>query len=186
MEYNITYGAKVSGAEVVTLALAKQNSNIEHSDTEAYLQLLLDAAVEDAENYTGTSLLQRNVIISFTDWATIYELPLAPIQSITSVKYLDADGAEQTVDTSGYTFYTKDGQHRLQIELDTFPVLDEDAPFPVTVTCVAGFATADMPAFVKSAVMMRFSHKELYREDMAIPTSMDRAFQNALRPIKRW
>ncbi len=186
MEYNVTYGEKESGAAVVTLALAKQNSNIEHSDTEAYLQLLLDAAVEDAENYTGTSLLQRSVIISFSEWALTYELPLAPVQSITSVVYQDENGAEQTLETSQFTFYSNGGRHYVQINVDAWPILDEDAPFPVTVTCVAGYATADMPAFVKSAVMMRFSHKELYREDMPIPTSMDRAFQNALRPIKRW
>ena len=186
MEYNITYGDKVSGAAVVTLALAKQNSNIEHSDTEAYLQLLLDAAVEDAENYTGVSLLQRSVVIAYSDWALNYVLPLAPIQSITSVTYKDENGDTQTVATTDYTFYSNTGQHFLQINLDALPTLDEDTPFPVTVTCVAGYATDDMPAFVKSAVMMRFSHKELYREDMAIPTSMDRAFQNALRPIKRW
>lgn len=186
MEYNITFGALIGSGEVVDLATAKQNSNIEHSDTESYLQILLDAAVEDAENYTGTSILNRNVTMEFSCWEQKYRLPLFPIVSITSVSYFDSEGAEQTLNVADYRLYKNKGNYKLLIKLDSFPDLDEDLDFPVKVVAVAGYADANMPAFVKSAVLLRFSHKEMYREDTPIPTSMDRAFQSALRPLKRW
>lgn len=186
MEYNITYGDVVDVSQVVTLDLAKQNSNIEHSDTDEYLQLLLDAAVEDAENYTGTSILKRNVTMEFSGWARAYVLPHYPLQSITSITYQDADGVEQAVDAADFAFYNNAGLHKLLIRYDSFPALYELADFPVKVVGVAGYENDDMPAFVKSAVLMRFSQKEMYREDSPLPTSMDRAFNAALRPLKRW
>lgn len=187
MEYNITFGAVDAGGDtVIDLDTAKQNSNIEHSDTESYLGILLDAAVQDAEKYTGTSILKRNVTLEFSAWTQAYVLPTYPIQSITSVSYLDTDGAEITLDAADYIFYENAGLHKLLIKLDSFPDLYEIADFPVKVVAVAGYDNADMPAAIKSAVMMRFSQKERFREDQPIPTSHDRAFNAALRPFKRW
>lgn len=187
MQYNITFGAVAAGSKVIDLATAKQNSNIEHSDTEDYLQILLDAAVEDAENYTGTSILKREVTMEFSAWAQAYVLPTYPIQTIDSVSYLDVDGVEQVVNISNYTFYNNAGLHKLLIKLDSFPDIYEIADFPIKIVATAGYDNdAAMPAAIKSAVMMRFSQKEKYREDMPIPTSQDRAFQAALRHLKRW
>lgn len=186
MEYHITKGDPVNGAEVVTLALAKQNSNIEHADSDALLQVYLDGAVEDAESYTGTIILERDVTIQFSGWAARYVLPVYPVKSFTSLKYYDKDGVEQTVDASDYRFYENVGEHRLQMLFDTYPDLEEDNPFPVEIVVRAGYATAAMPAKIKSAVMMRFSQREMYREDQPIPTSQDRAFNALLRPLKRY
>lgn len=186
MEYNVTYGDLVDDPVVVDLPAAKANSNIDTADQDTLLQILLEAAVDDAENYTGTSIRKRNVTIEFESWARIYDLPHYPLQSITSLSYLDSDGAEQTLQASDYKLYYKIGTQRLQIKLDTLPYVDGDADFPIKIEAVAGYDNDKMPGFVKSAVLLRFSHKEMFREDSAIPTSMDRSFQSALRPLKRW
>lgn len=182
MEYNIKYGSVASGAAVVALAQAKINSNIEDSSQDVFLQLLLDASVDDAERYIDSPILEREMMISFSSWDHSIELPIGPIQSIDSLKYRDVNGVEQTVDPSDYRHDTDTGY--LFILIDDFPDLEENNGLPIKLNCTAGYSNDEMPASIQSAVLMRFSHKELYRED--VPTSMDRAFYASLRNLKRW
>lgn len=186
MEYNITFGALISSPVVVDLATAKANSNIDSSDQDALLNILLEASIDDAENHTGASIRKRSVTVEFDQWAKVYDIPHHPVQSITSVSYFDLDGVEQTLDAADYKLYNTNSGPRLQIGLTSLPALDPDTYFPVKVVMVAGFDNDKMPAYVKSAVLLRFSHKEYFREDSAIPTSLDRTFQSALRPLKRY
>lgn len=185
MEYNITYGSKVGNPIVVTLAMAKRNSNIDFSElqNDELLQVLLDASVQDAENYMDTTILERNITITYTGWSTKWELPVYPVKTLTSITYLDANGDTQTVSPSDYMFFESNRCNKVRFTWDTAPELQE-VDFPITVTLVAGYASEDVPASIKSAVLMRFSHKEAFRED--IPTSYNRSFQAALRPFKRW
>lgn len=178
--YDIEYGDPVTGAIVVDLAVAKQNSNIEHSETEAFLQLLLDAAVQEAEDYICNPLLKRKVYVKLSKWITPFLIPVYPVSTIDKVSYMDADGATQEMVTSDYKL--KDGQ--LIIALESLPELGANDLYPVTIELTAGYENNKMPKQAVGAVIMRFSHKELFRED--VPTSYNRAFHSALRPLKRW
>lgn len=178
--YDIEYGDPVDGSQVVSLAVAKQNSNIEHSDTEAFLQVLLDAAVQEAEDYICNPLLKRKVFVKLSKWITPFLIPVYPVSAIDKVSYVDVDGAAQEMAVSDYKL--KDGQ--LIIALETLPELDGNDLYPVTVELTAGYENNNMPKQAVGAILMRFSHKELFRED--VPTSYNRAFHAALRPIKRW
>jgi hypothetical protein len=68
--------------------------------------------------------------------------------------------------------------------MESLPELEEGNMFQVTIKCVGGYDNDKMPKQIVSAVLLRFSHKELFREDM--PTSYERSFHAALRPLKRW
>lgn len=184
MNYSITNGAVIGTPELVTLEQCKANSVIEYSDNDALYTLLRDAAVEDAENYTGQRFKHRNVTISFANWATVLELPLYPVQSITSVTYVDEDGDTQTVALADYLFYETNHTNKLKFSWATAPSLEENNEFPIQVACVVGYADEDVPAAIKHAVLMRFSHKERFREE--IPTRLNTSFYDALRPYKRW
>jgi len=187
--YNINLGSVKAGAMVVDLATAKINSNIEFDEAanDAFLQILLDAAVQDAEGYTGTIILERETAqIEFSNWDDIGYLPVSPINAIGSVKYFDEAGAEQTVDANDYKLLKgSPGQlDKLVFLWDGAPNLSADKILPITITFSAGFSNSEMPAKIKSAIMLRFSHKELYREEM--PTSVNRTFYSSLREFKRW
>lgn len=186
MEYNITYGDIADGLEVVSLEMAKKNSKIETSDENDVLQLFLDAAIEDAENYTGIVISKREVTLSFSEWAKKYVLPISPISSIVSVSYTPPTGADVDLTTDDYTFFNSSGLPKLQINLDSFPSVKNSEPLPIKIVLNAGFEEAEIPKAIKSAILLRFSHKELYREDTPVPTSMDRTFYSALRPFKQW
>src|SRR5690348_12677399 len=65
------------------------------------------AAREWCEEYTGRALAPQTVEIALDSFLgrcgeTAIELPLPPVTSIASVKYIDADGEEQTMDAGDY------------------------------------------------------------------------------------
>lgn len=186
MEYNITYGELVGAPVVVALNVAKRNSGIEiaYVDDDDLLNILLDASIQDAENFIETPIKQRNVVVGLPEWPVRFEMPVYPVTSITNITYKDTNGADQTVDASNYVLYSIDGRNKVKFTWDTAPDLSTDHEFPVSINCVSGYATADVPPSIKSAVLMRFSHKERFRED--VPTSYNRAFHAALRPFKLW
>lgn len=186
MDYNITYGALVGTPVVATLDLAKRNSGIEISYVvdDDLLNVLLDASIQDAENFIETPIRERNITIGLSEWPVRFEMPVYPVNLITSIVYKDIDGADQTVSTSDYVLYSVDGRNKVKFTWDTWPEVSADHDFPISINCVSGYATADVPPSIKSAVLMRFSHKERFRED--VPTSYNRAFHAALRPFKLW
>lgn len=75
----------------------------DETDNDADLQDYVDSAVEYVESYTGTKLATQTVKLRAWgfDCAT-FTLPMAPVQSITSITYVDQDGATQTLDPSVY------------------------------------------------------------------------------------
>lgn len=186
MDYNVVYGDLIGTPSVVTLGNAKMNSNIDTSftDDDALLNILLDAAIEEAEHYIESPIKNRDVTIQLSEWPLTFEVPVYPFANISTITYKDSAGATQTVDASDYVLYEIDRRHKIKFNLDTEPALNEDDFFPITITGQAGYTTADMPDQIKNAVLLRFSHRERFRED--VPTSYNRLFYAALRPFKLW
>lgn len=90
-------------AEPVSLAEAKLHLRVDHAADDDLIEALIVSAREDAEHRIGRALVMQTleqVLDAFPD--AIY-LDMPPIQSVTSVKYLDTAGAEQTLNPSAYT-----------------------------------------------------------------------------------
>lgn len=181
MVQSVTYGA-VTGSSVVSLAIAKKNSNIESDHEDDLLQIILDAAVEDVENYLETPVVARPASFSIAQWPTVLELPIAKVQSIASVTYLDVDGVVQTVIPTDYVLLPNSTGAKLEFVWQEAPELTTNIATPITINMVAGYADGEVSPTIKSAVLMRFSHKERFRED--VPTNLDRMFHAVLMPLK--
>ena len=91
------------GQEPVTLEEAKQHLRVEVAADDALIAALLLAAREWVEGQTGQALVTQTIdwFISY-DWHYPLRLPINPVQSVTSVKYLDDDGVQQTLATDQY------------------------------------------------------------------------------------
>src|SRR4051812_10303685 len=73
--------------------------------TDAAVQDMIPAAREFCEHYTGRALAVRTLEVAldaFPGDSCAIELPMSPATSITSVKYTDTDGAEQTLPDTKY------------------------------------------------------------------------------------
>lgn len=147
--------APATGA--VKLAAAKEFVRIAADDTsfDVELQALLDSAIEDAERITGTRLITQTVLCQASCWHDLRDLPVAPVLSVASVKYLDPDGAEQTLSVDQYRL-TGGGMHWALVRAIgvSWPAIATQ-PDALRVSVVAGYgaAPANVPAAVKVGVL---------------------------------
>lgn len=106
MAYKIITAATT---EPVSLVEARSHLRIEsfgspeaHPD-DGYVSALITVAREWCEKYTGRALASQTIEMALDDFPEdAIELPLTPVTSITSVKYIDEDGIEQTLSNTYY------------------------------------------------------------------------------------
>lgn len=143
----------------VTLAEAKAQCRIVNDDSDARLTAFIAAATAHVEKTLGVSLMERSYRLTLDAFSDAIELPRGPVQSVTSVQYVDEDGATQTVATSDYTVDL--------VSRSAWIVRNSDATWPdlldavnvVTVEYVAGYDT--LPADfddVKAAILLTVQH----------------------------
>jgi len=102
----------------VSIEVAKDRCHVDDDDSDLDIELLIKAATGAIEKHCGI-VLQPSTWEQRYDcwpWATCWNtgaalrLGLAPVRTVDSIKYLDDDGAEQTVDADDwYWNRTPDG-----------------------------------------------------------------------------
>jgi uncharacterized phiE125 gp8 family phage protein len=138
----------------ITMAEARAQCGIYISDTthDAKLSPAYFAAINHVEKVLGRALMAQTWELVLDSFSDTMKIPLAPVQSITSVKYYDADDALQTLSTDCYVF---DGVSNPQAV-----VRAPDASWPevadginkVIIRFVANYTT--VPEAVKFAILV--------------------------------
>ncbi len=143
-------------AEPVTLAEAKAQCGIATSDTtrDTELALKISAARAYVERYCSVRLVTQTLVMACDGFADFARLPEAPIQSVTTVTYVDTAGADQTLPTGDYELRRDGLEPSIASAFGTqWPKVQEGSRISVTVT--AGFGNAaDVPPNIKLAVLM--------------------------------
>lgn len=86
---------------------------------------------------------QRGSHVPWTFTDRPLELPRPPLQSVTSLRYIDLGGTQQTLDPSAYTVDTTSEPGRIVPAYGTTWPSTRDVPNAVEVVFVAGYAEAD-------------------------------------------
>tara|TARA_R110002020_G_scaffold29444_2_gene92826 strand:- start:1841 stop:2782 length:942 start_codon:yes stop_codon:yes gene_type:complete len=154
---------------------------------------LIKAARELVEEYTGRALIQQTWDLFLDDGFPVHGiyLPFAPLTSVTSVKYTDEDGNQQTWATSEYTVDTNSEQGRIVLAYDkTYPAV-RDVIGNVEVRFVAGYGTArtDVPNPINNAIKSIMAHLYDNRSEVvvgSIVAKMPMASRYLLAPYKQW
>lgn len=90
-------------AALLTTAVAKTHARITVSTDDTYVDLLIAAATQAVENWTGRSLLHTVWTWTLPGWwARDEHLPRGPLYTVTHIKYLDNDGVQQTLAADQY------------------------------------------------------------------------------------
>lgn len=165
------YGLKITtgpAAAVVATSDAKLWMRVTHSDEDAVIASLITRATNYVENETRRQLINATYTFSFDMFPhgdVIYS-PVSPLGSVTSIAYLDADGASQTLATSVYGVDTIRDPGRIYLKSGQEWPSTLDQEQAVTITAVAGYGTAstDVPEPLIQAVLMLAAHYYEHRE----------------------
>jgi len=161
--------------EPVTLDEAKAHLRVDGTAEDALITALIQAAREHVESQTGRALITQTwdgTLDSFPARGAIV-LPKPPLVSVTSVKHIDAAGAEQTMNPSDYSVEKPAGPHAQEGRI----LLGYGKSWPstrcqsnaVTIRFEAGYGAADkVPAALKAAMLLAIGDLYQNRERQAL------------------
>lgn len=125
------------------------------TDQDAVFDSMIVAAREWTEQYLSRQLITATwrLKLNAFNW-TFLDLPRQPIQSVTSITYIDTQGVEQTLSPFLYDFSVDSGR--------IAPAYNESWPFtraslePVSITYVAGYGDEghDVPEPIRQAILL--------------------------------
>lgn len=147
--------------EPVTLAEAKKQVHAEyHADDDDYLNRLIAAARDHVEAYTGTHIAQRDVVVKCDCFADFAWFPEAPVRDVV-VKYVDTDGAEQTLSADVYELRADGLEASIALKHgQAWPAVQPGSR--ITVEAEVGYETP--PPAVKHAMLIFISDSFEQRE----------------------
>lgn len=158
--------------EPVSLTEAKLHLRVDATDEDTLITALITAARQLVEEETWRALVTQTWDYVADDWpeGDALAMPRPPLQSVTSITYVDADGVTQTMPAADYIVDTY--QHRV--------VLADDADWPsddlyptsaVRVRYVAGYGAASaVPGPIKQAMLLLIGHLYESREAAIVGT----------------
>ncbi len=169
--------------EPLTIAEAKiaARAPSDVTDEDGLFAEWIASAREDCENFTRRALLTQTWALTLDSfWCNDYMdcgelvLPKPPVQSVTSIVYLDAAGVSQTWGVSNYRTSLPSGPEAARARItpaygvswpQTYPVIGA-----VTITFVAGYGSAveSIPSTLMRYMSGRVAYYYLHREPVAV------------------
>jgi len=142
----------------VTVSELKEHLGLASSDTDQNVRLadLLTSAIEAVERDTRRSLLTQTWQLRLDDFPSEIELWNPPIQSVTSITYVDTSGSTQTVSSSVYVvdIQSEPGIVRLAYGQSWPSIRGDDRGVLVTYVAGYGDTAADVPYELHEAVKL--------------------------------
>lgn len=176
----------------VSVAEAKAHLRVTVSDEDTYIGTLIDAAIAHLDGWTGQlgqAICSQTWRDDHDDFSSSMRLNLYPVQSVSSVKYIDTNGDEQTIDAANYSVLKIEGHYYVVFKSSyTFPALSVTEIPAVKIEYVAGYTTP--PAAICHAIKLMLGAWYENREETVIGVSVARlpdsvAINALLAPYRR-
>lgn len=168
------YALKIDTApaeEPITLAEAKSHIRVDIAEDDLDIILLTKAARLHSEMFTRRSFVTTTwkMTLDYFPHHGIIRMPRPPLASVTSIKYVDTDGTQQTLAASEYAVDTQSEPGRITEAFGvSWPSTRVEAN-AVEIVFVAGFGLAvDVPEDIKHAIKLLVGHWYENREDVTI------------------
>ena len=161
--------------EPVTITEAKLHLRVDHSDEDTFITNLIKVAREWVEDATWRALLTQTWEMRLDTWPTLpLQMPKAPLQSIVSIKYMDEDGVESTVDSSVYDVDTYSEPGRIFFKKNqVWPSVNLYERGAVRIQFKAGWlAAVNVPYKLKAAMLLFIGHLYENREQIIIASGL--------------
>lgn len=151
--------------EVLSLTDVKTQLRVSGTDDDEYFRLVIPSIRDQVEIYLGRALVTSVWEVTYDEFADEMQIPMAPIQSITSVQYRDTDNVLQTLLSTAYQF---DTTGRLKPAYGTDWPSTYERYEAIKITYVAGYNHAgNVPDDIKHAMRLMIGEADLNRENSA-------------------
>jgi len=152
----------------VTLAEAKSHLRVEHDEEDSDIRGLIAGAEDWFQQETGRQFVDKTFIEYRDNFANTMQLPHPPLDSVTSIVYVDTSGTTQTLATATYCVVDTDvepGEVRLAYG-QSWPALRGTPERDVRITYKAGYGASgdEVPHSLKTGVKMLAGHWYEHRE----------------------
>lgn len=175
-------------AHPVNLATAKEHLRLPSNYTaeDNMLNAYIAAAVKIAEDRTNRQLMEATYTAKLDRFPAAIVINKTPLISVTSIKYIDTDGTEQTLSASNYLVDTYSEPFRITPAFGlSFPSTRKQNA-AVTIVFKAGYASAaDVPANIISGILILIDNFYKNRGDVvigrlvsSIPLTAERLFES--------
>lgn len=176
-------------AEPITLGEALEHLRVDTDDDSSVILRQMRACRELAESFTRRQFITATWDLSLDGFPSDSGLrlgidgqyarghiivPRPPLQQVSSIKYIDADGVEQTWAAASYVVETAAGEPGR-----IFPAYGESWPTcrsqrrAVTVRFIAGYGDApeDVPECIREAILMMLAARYQQRSAVTVPAA---------------
>lgn len=170
----------------VSLDDAKAHCRVDFDGDDAYILSLIKVAELMVEKLTWRKLVTSTWKTYYDCFPSVIELPFGNIQSVSSIEYVDDDGAAQTLSSSLYQTDLVRAPARIK------PAYNEDWPSTrdqmnaVSVEYVAGYGAASaVPEALKHAALLLIGHYYENREQVVlgvVPNEVQFTFNALIEP----
>jgi uncharacterized phiE125 gp8 family phage protein len=185
----ITFNVKTAPtAEPVSSSEAKLHLRVDASTDDTLIAQIITAAREWCEAFQNRCFITQTLTCYMDEFPDIIDLPRLPVQSVSSVKYLDEQGVQQTLSASLYRVDVINGRMTPAYG-ESWPCTRVDTN-AVEIEYIAGYgAAAAVPASVKQAMLLLIGHFYENREAEVIgqpSNSIKFAAEALLTPNRTW
>lgn len=146
-------------ADPLTVQEVKEHSFIETDCDDSYLASMIVAATEYVQNLINQQIMSATYALRLSKFPRDIQISRVPLQSVTSIQYVDESGVTQTLAPSEYDVDIFDKPAVIRPAFDKHWPSTRGVRNAVTVTFVSGYSSADaVPADLKHALMIVVNH----------------------------
>lgn len=172
--------------EPVSLGELKDHLRIDGGADDSALTIYGKAARIGAERYQNRQHITATWIYNLESFPlSEIVIPRPPLQSITSIQYVDTAGSTQTWASANYQVDIKSIPGRVKpVATSSFPTIQSDVYNAVTVTFKAGYgdAASSVPDSTRDAIMMWAAKLYEFREDIVAGVTITEV-PDSIRPM---
>ena len=161
-------------AEPVSIVDAKKHMRVDDDSEHVLLQTYLVAARKSAEEFQRRKYITQSITLELPGFSDVMSLPCAPLQSVTSVKYIDTDGVQQTLAASFYDVDTVSEPGRVLLAYEqTWPTA-RSVYNAIEIIYVVGYGATSgtVPEQFRVAIWQLAAHAFENREPIAFGGSL--------------
>lgn len=179
--------------KIIELDEAKDHCRVAHdeNDEDPLIKNLILAAeshIDGYEGILGRALITQTWVQELDRFWSEMRLPLAPIQSIASIRYYDINETQQTLADTVYRLHSDAVSPYITLQSDQEWPATFDRDDAVEITFVAGYGNADaVPETIRQAMLLMVGHWYENRE-LLVPgqlSPMPMAADALLQPYRR-